>query len=218
MYNLLNDTNRLDCQHVQPFERYQLVSIVDYGTYNPSIDITYFSGTNWPYWSSTTRADISSSIAWNVYFFHGSVDGYNKTDYSYVRCVRGRDYIIVGDFTDNGDRTVTESNTGLMWQQDEGGSMNWEDAISYCEDLSLAGYTDWRLPNIRGLESITDDSIYNPAIDTNLFPDAHASYYWSSTASASDPSYAWSVGFSIGNVGYSYKSHDCYVRCVRGGQ
>jgi len=48
-------------------------------------------------------------------------------------------------YTDNGDGTVTDNVTGLMWQQGEVGSMNWEDAITCCEALSLAGYTDWRL-------------------------------------------------------------------------
>jgi len=84
-------------------------------------------------------------------------------------------------YMDNGDGTVTDANTGLMWQQGEAGSMNWEDAITCCEGLSLAGYTDWRLPNIKELESITDDSLYNPPIETNYFPEAHTSHYWSST-------------------------------------
>lgn len=123
-----------------------------------------------------------------------------------------------GDFTDNGDGTVSDGNTGLMWQQAEGGSMDWEDAITYCEDLSLAGYTDWRLPNIKELESITEDSLYDPAIDTNYFPDAHASYYWSSTPYASNSSYAWYVYFYDGSVRYYGKSYNPYVRCVRGGQ
>jgi len=130
--------------------------------------------------------------------------------------------VIAGDFTDNGDGTVTDGNTGLMWQQTEGGSMDWEGAITYCEDLSLAGYRDWRLPNIKELESITDDSLYDPAIDTNYFPDAHAAYYWSSTTRASNSSFAWGVGFHGGNVSsYVYgrnKSDSFYVRCVRGGQ
>ena len=54
-------------------------------------------------------------------------------------------------------------------------------ALSYCEGLPLGGKTDWRLPNIKELESLTDDARYNPAIDTNFFPNAYASYYWSST-------------------------------------
>jgi len=126
--------------------------------------------------------------------------------------------VIAGDFTDNGDGTVTDGNTGLMWQQEEGGSMDWEGAITYCKDLSLAGYTDWRLPNIKELESITEDSVYNPAIDTNYFPDAYASDYWSSTTRASFSSVARIVGFDYGYVYYSSKSSSDYVRCVRGGQ
>ena len=128
--------------------------------------------------------------------------------------------VIAGYFTDNGDGTVTDGNTGLMWQQEEGGLMNWEDAITYCEDLSLAGYTDWRLPNYKELESITDDTLYNPAIDTNYFPNAHASVYWSSTTYAANTSLAWYVSFFYGNWGVApnSKSNDYYVRCVRGGQ
>ena len=126
--------------------------------------------------------------------------------------------IIAGDFTDSGDGTVTDENTGLMWQQGEGGSMNWEDAISYCEGLFLAEYVDWRLPNIKELESISDDSLYNPSIDTNFFPNAHSSAYWSSTTHAFLTSNAWGVLFYDGGVGYISKSGSSYVRCVRGGQ
>ena len=126
--------------------------------------------------------------------------------------------VIAGDFTDNGDGTVTDGNTGLMWQQAEGGSMDWEGAITYCEALSLAGYTDWRLPNIKELESITEDSLYDPAIDTNYFPDTHTSFCWSSTTWAGSSSFAWHVYFDNGGVDISSKSIDGYVRCVRGGQ
>lgn len=128
-------------------------------------------------------------------------------------------WAIAGDFTDNGDGTVTDANTGLMWQQGEAGStMNWEGALTYCETLSFAGYSDWRLPNIKELESITDDSLYDPAIDTNYFPEAYASPYWSSTTYASDTSYAWYVYFYSGSVSSYSKSSTFYVRCVRAGQ
>jgi len=126
--------------------------------------------------------------------------------------------VMAGDFTDNGDGTVTDDNTGLVWQEGEGGQKTWEDAISYCEDLSLAGYTDWRLPNIKELESITEDTLYNPAIDTNFFPDANASYYWSSTTYAFSSSRAWGVAFSNGLVSFPNKTSSYYVRCVRAGQ
>ena len=121
-------------------------------------------------------------------------------------------------FTDNGNGTVTDSGTGLMWQQAEGGSMTWDNALSYCEGLSLGGNSDWRLPNVTELESITDDTRYNPAINTTYFPNANASEYWSSTTFANHTYDAWYVHFYYGYVNYLNKSGSYYVRCVRGGQ
>ncbi len=131
---------------------------------------------------------------------------------------------LMDPFTDNGDGTVTDNNTGLMWQEspavDWGDEKTWEEAIIHCEDLSLGGYTDWRLPNIRELVSITDDFYYDPAIDTTSFPfeTGGQTYFWSSTTSASDSSSAWFVYFSDGAVAIYDKSSNHYVRCVRGGQ
>ena len=112
---------------------------------------------------------------------------------------------------------MTDNKTGLVWQQGETGSMTWGSALSYCEGLSLGGNTDWRLPNIKELESITDDARYNPAIDTSFFPGANTSSYWSSTTYAVSPGHAWYVNFNFGNVYYYYKYSYYYVRCVRGG-
>ncbi len=62
-------------------------------------------------------------------------------------------------FNNNGDGTVTEQGTGLMWQQDDNGSgIIWEDALGYCEDLTLGGKSDWRLPHAKELQSIVDYS------------------------------------------------------------
>ena len=197
----------------------EVMSIVNYGTYDPSIDTTYFPGTSASeYWASTTNAS-NSSCAWCVFFSNGHLTAYYDKSYSYyVRCVRGQE-LSFGNFTDNGNGTVTDDNTGLMWQQGEGGQKVWEDAISYCEGLSLAGHTDWRLPNIKELDSIADDTLFNPAIDTNFFSDAQMSYYWSSTTSAGSSYIAWSVYFSSGRVNdFYYKSDSRYVRCVRAGQ
>ena len=63
-------------------------------------------------------------------------------------------------FTDNGDGTVTDTATGLMWQKDtQGGQMDWDSAITYCENLSLAGHSDWYLPDLDELKSLIDTSI-----------------------------------------------------------
>lgn len=51
------------------------------------------------------------------------------------------------ELVDNGDGTVTDTKTGLMWQKADAGTMNWETAIAYCKKLMLAGHSDWRLPS-----------------------------------------------------------------------
>ncbi len=121
---------------------------------------------------------------------------------------------------DNGDGTVTDTITGLMWQQEEAGVMTWEAALAYCENLELpAGkYTDWRLPNRNELQSLVDYSQYGPAIDIVRFPEAKSSNYWSSTTFANSTDAACYVYFDYGYVGYNHKSLYYYVRAVRSGQ
>lgn len=121
-------------------------------------------------------------------------------------------------YTDNGDGTVTDNNTGLMWQQaDDGIERTWGDAISYCSTLSLAGYTDWRLPEIQELTDIVNYGLGDPAIDTTFFPNTET-FYWSSTTNANDIADAWYVWFRTGFVGNTRKVSNYNVRCVRGGQ
>lgn len=123
------------------------------------------------------------------------------------------------DFTRNATTgIVTDSRTGLMWQDDAVSSaMTWSEAITYCEDKVLGGYSDWRLPNQRELLSIADRSRYNPAI-SSVFINTASHNYWSSTTYVYDAVYAWNVIF---NDGYTYafnKSNNYYARCVRSGQ
>jgi hypothetical protein len=138
-------------------------------------------------------------------------------------------------FTDNGNGTVTDNNTGLLWQrQDDGNPYNWYQATgevnssynpsggSYknvCGSLNLGGYADWRLPTKKELIAIVDYSIPypGPTIDP-IFTNTQPSNYWSSTTLAGYPYNAWYVNFSYGYVGYSVKHNSMYVRCVRGGQ
>lgn len=86
----------------------------------------------------------------------------------FVRAVRGEENVYgVNNFTNNGDGTVTDNSTGLMWQQaDDGNEYNWQEALQYAENSKLAGHTDWRLPNTKELQSIVDyDATSFPAID-----------------------------------------------------
>ncbi len=133
-------------------------------------------------------------------------------------------------FTDNGDGTVTDNTTKIMWQKCSKGQANnatcsgtarataWEAAITYCKSLSLADHTDWRLPEIKELESLVGGTAYNPSIDSAFFPATVSSSYWSASLRANSTSYAWYLDFSYGNVSHYDKSSSSYVRCVRGGE
>jgi len=116
---------------------------------------------------------------------------------------------------------VVDNKTGLAWQDDYYNGENskrttWQDALIYCEELTLGAKNDWRLPNIKELKSIVDRNKYNPTISstfTNIISDT----YWSSTTHVSTPG-AWVIFFEDGFDGWRNKSDEHYVRCVRGGQ
>ncbi|MCP4696479.1 MAG: DUF1566 domain-containing protein, partial [Gammaproteobacteria bacterium] len=123
-----------------------------------------------------------------------------------------------GPFTDNGDGTVTDAATALMWQQqDDGVTRDWNTAQTYCDGLSLAGYDDWRLPEIGELSTLADSDLYDPAINTAAFPGARSFYYWSGSTYINSPNHAWLMGFNGGSVDTYTKVYARYVRCVRGG-
>lgn len=199
----------------------ELMSIVDYGLpyLEPAIDATYFPNTktNLSYYWSSPKAAFGPDNVWGVKFASGVVWYVYKEGYNYVRCVRGGQYPD-RSFVDNDDGTVTDNSTGLMWQQGEGEFMIWSSALSYCEGLSLGGHLDWRLPNVKELDSLTDDERYYPAIDTNFFPNTYSSDCWSSTKYAGSPNNAWVVDFGGGLVSIDGNYAGNYVRCVRGGQ
>jgi hypothetical protein len=123
-------------------------------------------------------------------------------------------------FIDNADGTITDTATGLMWQQATApGTYTWQQALDYIALLNAEeylGYDDWRLPDRTELQSIVDYGRFDPAIDP-LFS-AVASYYWSSTTGANGTYYAWVVYFYNGYVGYGSKANNYYVRAVRSGQ
>jgi hypothetical protein len=65
--------------------------------------------------------------------------------------------VVSAALIDNGNGTVTDTGSGLMWQKATApGTYTWQAALSYCENLSLAGHSDWRLPNRNELESLVD--------------------------------------------------------------
>ncbi|MGD9731741.1 MAG: DUF1566 domain-containing protein [Desulfamplus sp.] len=201
----------------------ELGGIVDFSVPypGPTINISYFKDTFTSfYWSSTTYSHLTYG-AWGVYFYYGDDGSRNKLSYYYVRAVRGGQSVIglFDNLVINGNGTVTDSATGLMWQQDTSNNyMTWKEALSYYENLNLGGYTDWRLPTVKELRSIVDYSVHSPAIDISVFKDTIASFYWSSTTNSYYTYYAWGVSFYYGDARSYHKYSNGYVRAVRGGQ
>ena len=122
----------------------------------------------------------------------------------------------IGPYSSNGT-TVLDNGTGLEWQQsDDGQTRDWSQALEYCENLPLDGHNDWRLPNLRELDSIADLTRYNPAINTDYFS-CQSSSYWSATTDANLTNIAWDIHFYSGGEYFGYKTNSRYVRCVRAG-
>jgi hypothetical protein len=146
-------------------------------------------------------------------------------------------------YTDNGDGTITDNNTGLMWEKksddgsihDKDATYTWANALAvHVSGLNagggFAGYTDWRLPNAKELQSIVDYGRVNRSIDPVFNTGCVAtctvmtcsctavpSGYWSSTSYAAIPTSAWGVEFLNGAVITNLKVNIFYVRAVRGG-
>jgi len=125
-------------------------------------------------------------------------------------------------FTGNGTGVITDTLTGLMWAENANlpsGKKSRNDAIDYCNGLSLGGHTDWRLPNVRELHSLIDFSQYVPALPSgHPFDGVQSGNYWSSTTYAGTTNDAWYVYLRDGYVDYGYEGSSYYVWPVRGGQ
>ncbi|HHD72886.1 MAG TPA: DUF1566 domain-containing protein [Epsilonproteobacteria bacterium] len=209
----------------------ELFSIENFSTGWPYSDQTNFdlaSGRitkDEQYWSSNhyvgETVEGGSDAAFGVNFVTGHIKAYPASaggpiGEKYVRCVRGEKYGY-NRFTDNGDGTITDGATSLMWaQSDYNITMDWPSALDYAKNATIAGYSDWRLPNVKELQSIVDYSrapgaaesnATGPAIDplfscsamTNEAGVQDYGYYWTSTSARFNQDgpfyYAWYVAF-----------------------
>ncbi len=221
----------------------ELFTISDFGLSWPYLDTDYFTLASGEitkdeqYWTSNdyvgTTTEGGSEAAFGVNHVTGHIKAYpavarGPAGGNYVRVVRGDEYG-TNDLVDNGDGTITDNATGRMWAQSDGGAeLEWQDALAFAEDSELGGFTDWRLPNVKELQSIvdysrspsaTDPSAVGPAIDemfsateiTNEAGDSDFGYYWSSTSAlfrSGEPYYyAWYVAFGRAVDGNGEDSH-----------
>lgn len=196
----------------------ELASITDKGTQeHPTVNRDFFPNTMSSYYFSATTNVSNRADAWAIGFYYGHDHSPAKSDRCYVRAVRSNysTHNPTNQFIIDGDGTVTDENTRLMWQQANNGKMSWTSALSYCEELSLGGYQDWRLPTIEELRSIVDYRLNEPALDLLVFSDTMSSYYWSSTTRTINPADAWAIDFCFGLATYTLKIRKSFVRAVR---
>jgi hypothetical protein len=153
---------------------------------------------------ATSTIYVSTTMGGNktmfgVNFADGRIKGYPAEGPMwkryYVMYVRGNTKYGKNEYEDNGDGTITDKATGLMWiQNDNGEGVLWEDALNYAKSFEYAGYADWRLPNAKELQSIVDytrspstsssaaiDSMFNCTQITNEAGETDYPFYWTST-------------------------------------
>jgi|SRR6185436_9506221 len=117
-------------------------------------------------------------------------------------------------FIDNKDGTVSDTQTGLMWEKvGNKDYLTFKEAEKYCKKLALAGKKNWRLPTREELVSIVDYTRSNPAIDPVF--ESNSSWYWSSSKVAGYADSVWCVNFDSGHVGWDYGHNYRFVRAVR---
>ncbi len=214
----------------------ELQTLQDYGsTYG--VNTSFFPNPPGAIWTSTPHPTNLSNHNAYVNFFHNFVPASTsfaaKTSSLAVLCVSSkfkRDFLPnASNFTDNGDGTVKDKSTGLLWQKCEIGQTwngtscinassanKWNTALGNCNTLNLAGKS-WRLPNINELRSILDMTKKDPFLDHGIFTTgiSGGGGLWSSTTNAANSSEALLLVAADGRVASNGKSSAYYnIRCV----
>ena len=175
-----------------------------------------------------------SKLAFGVNFGTGHIKAYSicSGPKHLFRAVRGNLTYGVNLFQNNGNGTISDLATGLMWSQtDSGSGMEWKSALAYAHTKNTAnylGYNDWRLPNAKELQSIVDytrspyatnaanvgpaiNSVFNCTAITNAGGKADYPFYWTSTSAIPNANrtyaYAWHVDFGLADNGSGEDLH-----------
>jgi hypothetical protein len=206
-----------DCPNLQPFidTDYFDFAYGDTSAGERVIDSQYASSTLY-----ISTAD--GEPLFGVNFADGRIKGYwwNRGTMKtfLVMCVRGNTDYGVNNFVDNGDGTITDLATGLMWMQSDSGSGTlWEDALAYAENSTCAGHNDWRLPNAKELQSILDytrspdttasaaiDPLFNVTSIVNEEGNTDYPYYWASTTHVGYPDHGDAAAYVAFGRGLGY--------------
>jgi hypothetical protein len=222
----LNFAGYTDWRLPSPIEGFTLMNLQNN---NPAMNTTFFTSSTAEYWWTNTVQVGDNTKVWCTNA-GGGIGNKPKSEtisaggtFKYhTRCVRdiATPSSLPNHFTDNGNGTITDNLTQLVWQKiPSTTTYTWEQALTYAEGLNLAGNTDWRLPNIKELQSLNDESVSNPSVNSVYFNALGVHNYWSSTTlkpNTTNPSSAWYWNTQLGITTYDLKTNSNYVLCVRG--
>jgi len=178
-------------------------------------------------WADNNGQEAGAEGFFGVNYADGRIKGYETANGAgwQLRCVSGNTDYGTNDFEDQGDGTVADYATGLMWTQDDSmgldagptgdGELDWALALDFCEELSLGGHDDWRLPDAKALHSIVDytrspdttgSAAIDPVFEASSFideaGDTNYGFYWTSTTLLDGPGDAIYIAFGEG-LGYT---------------
>ena len=203
------------------------MSILNLDRNNPALNTTYFPNTTAGYWWTSTVQYNNANAIWVTNAGGGTGPKLKTETISaggtlkyHARAVRSSTTpTTITNFTDNNDGTITDNVTGLMWQKSPATTTyTWEQALAFAENLTASTYADWRLPNIKELVSLNNETTNAPSINTTFFPTVASTRYWSSTTQfAPGSTSAWFNDFqNSGITSYDLKTVSYPIICVRG--
>ena len=168
-------------------------------------------------WSATRYVSTTMNgnpTAFGVNFADGRIKGYpisgGPSVVNYIRYVRGNTSYGVNHYTNNGDGTVTDAATGLMWAQtDSGTGMNWQDALAWVQAknaVKYLGHSDWRMPNAKELQSIVDYTRSPATSNSPAIDPVFTSTSIINEGGVLDYPYVWASTTHLDNMGGVYVS------------
>jgi hypothetical protein len=207
---------------------HEAFSILNFQNTNPSLNTSVFPISLAEYWWTSDRQLNDNTKVW-VTNSGGGIGNHPKTEtisaggpnYFHTRAVRDiyPNSTIPNHFTDNLNGTITDNVTNLIWQKNAiADSLTWEGALINADTMLLGGYNDWRLPNIKELQSINNEQIMNPSINTTYFANIGIDKVWSSTTLPNQTTKAWYLDTQYGVTTYQTKTIKQKVLFVRTNQ
>lgn len=203
----LNDGNYLGRNDWRLPGREELRSIVCYDDGHPAVDTAFFTSVRSAYYWTGVTDKSNLENAWGIYFGYGCAYGAPKEKHAHMKAVAGGSDPFLAPSKDrfivNGDGTVTDKLTGLMWMQGETPLLVQKEALIYCRELELAGYRDWVMPTLKELATLLNLTEGGTWYYKDIFPDTNTcpqGFYQSSTVYGG--TFGWGVNFQFGFDGY----------------